>query len=409
MSEGDDIAAWLRRLQKLVRATKIKKPQEVASTFVVEGEDNEPTNVCLTFKEVGMFSTVVGLLESDLRFEHLFDARAVLRGFVADCLRKTDRDQVPIFLNLHERVPQNDICFIAVRDLVVKREIEIGPLRLLPPNAPEMPIKDPGPHVTGIVAVPTLGTNTIAMVDRARAEAELQLRRLRVALRADPWIPDEQLRFRLDRQFALASGGSGVVMESDVSWDLELGDDLIEKASREPIMRLAGTPEGRLGRQFDLAVRWIEAAYLTGDPELKTLQLCFALEAILGRKSDQLKGERIAFRRAVLGQVMSGGFTDPDRVFDIYRQARSATAHGEIAERVPERELTVFSWDVRLAVNEAISYSADGNHTTREDLLRGLESTDEWTETAEWLRQRGQKKWRKFLEQLAKPPENGRS
>ena len=121
--------------------------------------------------------------------------------------------------------------------LTVGQEFTVGSIRLLPADAPELPI-EPGGSIRAVAAVAVRGTNTNAMVDRARGVAERELRRLRIALRDDKWVDGAQLRFRLGPQFALVSGPRWTA-PADMSWDLELFDDLARPSPTT--QRRAGT------------------------------------------------------------------------------------------------------------------------------------------------------------------------
>jgi len=161
-----------------------------------------------------------------------------VRRFIWSCLRDRDTDQVEGFIAQHARDPVEDVCFIPVLSLTVGQEFTVGSIRLPPADAPELPV-EPGGSIRAVAAVAVGGTNTNAMVDRARAVAERELRRRRIALRENNWVHGAQLRFRLGPQFALVSGPSGWTAPADVSWDLELYDDLARPSPTT--QRRAGT------------------------------------------------------------------------------------------------------------------------------------------------------------------------
>lgn len=76
-------------------------------------------------------------------------------------------------------------------------------------------------------------------------------------------------------------------------------------------------------------MRWIEQAFVVGDKQLLELLFCFfALEALLGDKSDGLKAHALAFRRALLGSVVRGHFAHPNRLALLYDKVRPAAVHG---------------------------------------------------------------------------------
>ena len=97
----------------------------------------------------------------------------------------------------------------------------------------------------------------------------------------------------------------------DEGWDLELDDQLLRHATSQEISTLPRVPGNDVERRLDLALRWFERGQLAADPLEELLYLFFALEAILGDKSEGLKAPALAVRRAILGLVTRDGFIHP--------------------------------------------------------------------------------------------------
>jgi hypothetical protein len=89
-----------------------------------------------------------------------------------------------------------------------------------------------------------------------------------------------------------------------------LGDDL-DKVSENPVMALPAAPRTDIERKALVAVRWLERAFLTGDELVALLYRFFALEALLGRKSEGLKAHGLALRQMVLAHAVTGFFPHP--------------------------------------------------------------------------------------------------
>ena len=70
------------------------------------------------------------------------------------------------------------------------------------------------------------------------------------------------------------------------------------------------------------------------------LYLFFALEAMLGDKSEGLKAPALAVRRAIRGLVTRDGFIHPARTYLLYDEVRSAAVHGEEPPEIGQRRLT---------------------------------------------------------------------
>lgn len=105
-----------------------------------EGTDTTPTSIGLLADEVGAMRRLEKALNDDLRFEHLTRPVREVRRFIWSCLRDRDTDQAEGFIAQHARDPVEDVCFIPVLSMTVGQEFTVGSIRLLPADAPELPI-----------------------------------------------------------------------------------------------------------------------------------------------------------------------------------------------------------------------------------------------------------------------------
>jgi hypothetical protein len=110
-------------------------------------------------------------------------------------------------------------------------------------------------------------------------------------------IHDWQLRFRLNEAHAFSNGAEGWSIRSDSAFELGLGEELVAIAVSQPVAALADKPSNDIERRADLATRWLERAGFASEPIEALLYLFFGLEALLGDKSEQLKGAALAFVR----------------------------------------------------------------------------------------------------------------
>jgi len=94
----------------------------------------------------------------------------------------------------------------------------------------------------------------------------------------------------------------------------------------------------------------MERACLTGDELIALLYRFFALEALLGDKSEGLKAHGLAFREMMLSRIVSGGFRHPNATFFFYDQIRSAAVHGEEDPAVAQADAAGFEWAARDAL-----------------------------------------------------------
>jgi hypothetical protein len=79
----------------------------------------------------------------------------------------------------------------------------------------------------------------------------------------------------------------------DVAYDLTLSEDLSLALGR-PVAALPSQARNDIERKALLALRWLDKAFLTGDELEALLYRFFALEALLGDKSEGLKAHGLA-------------------------------------------------------------------------------------------------------------------
>lgn len=209
-----------------------------------------------------------------------------------------------------------------------------------------------------------------------------------------------QLRFRLGDHYAFESGLGGWEIPSDAGWELELDHDLLQLAKRQPLWTAPLRPATKLERRVDRAMRWIEQAFVVGDELLELLFCFFALEALLGDKSEGLKAQSLAFRRALLGSVARGHFAHPNRVAFLYDKVRSAAVHGSEPPEVEPRMLAAFVWDTRLALVEYVDYAQANEFKRPGKLLKNLEGDPKRELLISGLREKDPKRWGAFLDEL---------
>ena len=157
---------------------------------------------------------------------------------------------------------------------------------------------------------------------------------------------DRQLRFRLGTSWAFTDGAAGWARSHGSAYELEPNGELLELATAREVSSLGPEPGSKLEHQVDVAIRWLERARFESEPITSLLFLFFALEAVLGQKSEGLKGHMLAFRQALLGLAMGEGFTHPDDTFRPYNADRSMAVHGESLPLVDEDTVRKFAGTV---------------------------------------------------------------
>jgi hypothetical protein len=406
------VEAAIKELERLARR---RKPP-AGARIVLSGKVPEDLR-SEGFERLGLFGDegrvldeLRALLPDDLRFEHLKKQQiddATWRFMSEAHLRRSDA--VANFMEANAREPFRRECFLPIELLTVSKEVALLGVRLLPSGDLTLPGTflgpDPRPTVASVGAVVVIGTDHTQMALRARADLEQAMRVLRATLRADRWIPDRQLRFRIGPSVWFDDNFSGWTAPADLGWELELDDALISQVIEQPLAALAAQPSTDVERRADLALRWYERAQLAQEPVVEVLYLFFALETILGEKSAKLKGHVLAMRRALLGLEISGHFRHPSNTYLLYDEVRSAAVHGEQVPQIGRQEVDAFELDVREAINEFLTFARSRNLVKRSKVRDALDADSRRQKLADQLAKEDPRRWNAY----AHPPGEQRS
>lgn len=364
----------------------------------------------LTADEEAAADQAAQALLADLRFEHVHDVGDVVWDFLCKCWVDKATDHVPAFLQSHACEVADHVCYIPVEFLSVTEEIEVLGIRLLRVDDARIPA--PGPWfnldkpVGSVAAIDATGTSHERMAERARVQATHVLRLLRVALREHPAIHDRQLRFQLAIGHSFETGQqSGWTHRDDVAYELDLGGggDLLGLVATQPIATMPLGPSTDVDKKADLALRWMERAWLSGDPLTALLFLFFALEALLGDKSEGLKAHGLAFRQTMLSHVLTGGFTHPNETWFLYDRVRSGAVHGEDVPDLSWETVHSFASVVRRALNQYLGLARQHDLAKRGRLLKMLDEHADRPLLIAWLRQGGGPVWTPYLDRIDPP------
>jgi hypothetical protein len=380
----------------------------VVARWAVPSEVAENTTLALTREELAAIRAAPDVLLADPAFEHLgkeVDARVWY--FASQCALDRKADYVGVFVTEHARELESRLCYVAVDYLKVAAPWEALGVRFLPVESNEIPRHErlPGllsdPPVGAVAVVEVKGTDLGRMSERAREHVGHVLRVLRIAWREHRSIADSQLRFRLGRSYSFGPDLSGWHTPDEAAWELELGQELIDLAAQVEVASLPSAPATGIEKQADIAIRWMERAWFTGEPIVALLFLFFALEALLGDKSEGQKGHLLAFRQAMLSHVVTGGFPNPNRTFFFYADVRSGAVHGEDAPDVDWDMVHGFASTVRWTLTQYLRYSrANGIHR-RGKLLRALDVHADRAQLIDMLRANGGPWWVEYFDMQA--------
>lgn len=405
MGRVHEVEKTLTELQRLIRrprpgndgcATVLQLPPDVTG--------GELVNLPLLQDEVAAMEDAQAALLADLHFEHLRKPEEDVRQFVAQCWADRKTNHVTAFITKNQRVPFEATCFMPVEHLSVEVETNVLGIMLLPRNDPRVPKAQPGINLqdpTGCVAAITeRGTSYRAMALRARGRGSHVLRVMRVALRQHPALHHRQLRFQLGTTYAFDDNRSGRGTRADEAYELDLVDSLVAAITSQPVATVPEEPSTDIERKAKLALGWMERACLEGDPLVALLYLFFALEALLGKKSEGLKAHGLAFRQAMLSHIVNGNFPHPSETWFLYDKIRSAAVHGEVVPNVDEKTLKSFANDVVRALNQYLALARDEGISTRARLLAFLENHKDRQQLVAWLRRNGGDVWTSYLDKI---------
>jgi hypothetical protein len=390
----------LHDLQQLIR-----RPPDDSQTAVMTRRlpddlvTGESRYIGLLADEVQAADKATSALVADLRFEHLDDVDNAVWRFVAECWADRSTDHVPVFLTRIAGEIEHAVCYIPIEFLTVKSETQLPGLALLPVNDPQIPPTRPGftlDQPTGCVAVVEVdGSSHSSMAERARERTAHVLRGLRIALGGR--VHPRQLRFRPGIGYSFGGRLTGWKRRDDEAYGLALATDVSDLLSH-PAMALPQSPRNDVELKATLAMQWMERAYLAGDELIALLYRFFALEALLGDKSEGLKAHGLAFREMMLSHIISGGFRHPSRTYFFYDQVRSAAVHGEEAPDISEKDAGSFEWAVRDALGNYLKLANDRGISRRGKLLQVLDNHPDRPQLIAWLKQHGDPAWTSYLD-----------
>lgn len=340
------------------------------------------------------------LLAADLRFEYLDAPRDELWRLVDQSQLDRQADHVNRFIDEHAQSPFISVCRVEIDYLTVDQPVDIFGIQLTPADAlPAVRRNVPGlgAHSGCMAEVEVSGTSPERMMERARYRVQRVLRILRVAFLGRYSFHIGQLRFRVGAVAELDNGAGEWRAMDTRTGTLQAIRPLIDAVREHPTARLVDEPASDIERKADVALRWIDRAVFTDDPLVALLYQFFALEALLGDKSSGLKGEQLAFRRAMLSHVVTGGFRHPETALWLYDEVRNNAVHGENMPEVDSGAVKGFASDVRAALSEYLTFAQSEGLTRRSKLTRALDQHSDRQQLVAWLSESGGPRWERFV------------
>lgn len=399
MAGRDEVRASLMALQSGIRTKPAGGVENYAmSRRIVDAFATEDAKMLiLDHAEVAVLERVEAALMDDPRFEYMDRVPDTVWEFACQAWADRGRDHVASFCTEHAREPELRNCYLPVHSLQVQDEVAIFGLRLLPVDADEVPKRTFGwqrdQSVLSVVAVPAKGTSLRRMHDRAFGDAELALRALRLALSAQRFVREEQLRFRLGMTFAFDEDLAGWKSPPEQAISLTLTPDVAAIVAASPIAQIRPALSTGEWPHVRLAQEWIERATFTAEDTVRLLFLFFALEALIGDRAQREKGHSLVFRQALLSHIASEHFRHPSSTLVLYDEVRSTAVHGGRVEGLTKKDVDLFAASLRDTLDDVISVSRAQNFSGRTKLIRFLDNHPEQATMLTWLRAHGGTYW----------------
>ena len=214
-----------------------------------------------------------------------------------------------------------------------------------------------------LAIIPEKGNNPKLICDRARRKADFIIRILQVSLSTDLYIHDENLLFKQDEFLFYRKKDTPSSLrrqwQSRYKFPPLVIDEKLEKSMNDFLGIISDILEEEkylpeLRKRFERALMWIGRSIEEEDPDIKIINLSTALETILTRKSDRMKGETLASRILLLNAHVKRPFIHPAKVLRIY-ELRSDIIHGSQIGIASDREYST----MKFVAIETLRYSLE--------------------------------------------------
>jgi hypothetical protein len=320
-----------------------------------ENMDSENPSLILTGDEMLLFHESVKTLRKDIKTEYLKDNEIKDRLWFLVCEvwngRQTFKDSKKLKTKINDFI--ESICkpldeyevIFKVHNLELKKRIKIWDCFIV--NYSKNTLKRKGFRDTNIyflkiindfekkslILVPESGNNYSLATERARKKANEVIKLLQTYLSAMPGVANEQLLFSISEEYAIKRRSDSKLISTGwkrdflpISFDYEDSFLRLTKKANKHYKLIENTPE-KLQNCVKRAILWIGKAISEEDFDLKVAFLCTALETLLTTKQDGRKGEKIAYRTALLRKHFEKTITHPRFVLQLYL-TRNDVVHG---------------------------------------------------------------------------------
>lgn len=235
------------------------------------------------------------------------------------------------------------------------------------------------------------GNNSSLVIDRARKKGNEAIKLIQTYLSAMPFVVNEQLLFSLSEDYAIKKKNDSQVIGtgwrrnfSPLEFDYESEFLKLVGKANEHYELLNNIPE-KLQNQIKRTILWIGKAVSEEDFDIKVAFLCTALETLLTTKQDGRKGEKIAYRTALLRRHFEETITHPRYVLQLYL-TRNDVVHGSKIGIASKSEYYSLLDLTRNTLDYFVKIVGQKKFKKQTDVLNLLIKSEYTNELLNWLR-----------------------
>ena len=240
-----------------------------------------------------------------------------------------------------------------------------------------------------LIFVKEVGNNNSLIVKRARKRANFAVKLLQSYLSEMYFVRNEQLLFSLSTDYTIrkisnkkALGGwhrdfSPLVFDYEDAFA-----KFTNKANEDYELIISLTPD--IKNAIERAYYWVGKSISEFDFDIKIALLFSALESILTTINDGMKGQRIAYRIALLNTSFDTSYTHPSDILEMYKM-RSDIIHGSKIDVTSTNEYNKLLLIVREVLSFYIKFSKINSVKKPLDIINLLIKSDESKALHKWL------------------------
>jgi hypothetical protein len=373
----------------------------------------QQTSLVLRDEEVILLDESLKKLREDLRTEYLKESELKNRLWYLVCEIWTKRKEIKNSKELKLEINSfiEDICkpleeyevIFKVHNLRIKKKTRIWDCIIYNYSKSTLirkgfthTIKDFSKEIKNfekqtLISLTVEGNNSSLVTERAREKGNKMIKLLQTYLSEMPFVVNEQLLFSLSKDSAIKKKSESKIIGlnwhrdfSPLEFDYEEQFERFTNKANEHFTLVNSLPN-KLKEIIERAIFWIGKSVSEENFDLKVASLCTALETLLTTKQDGRKGERIAYRTALLKRHFEESITHPRHILWLYL-IRNDVVHGSkigIASKSEYHSLLLLS---REMLDYYIRLANQNSLKKPTDVIKSLNESIYARELLDWLR-----------------------